>query len=126
MKYTSSLLLPSKFPSCLVRRSASPINETKLHTLLELTLHRETPFWKLYLGAFSPPLAYYNGGGVERDEKEAKHYEELAAIGVHITSRHNLGVYECEESNTRAVKHWMTSRGLDLTIPRRKFVNSAI
>ena len=62
---------------------------------------------------------------MERDEKEAKHYEELAAIGVHITSRHNLGVYECEEGNTRAVKHWMTSRGLDLTIPRRKFVSSA-
>jgi TPR repeat protein len=54
--------------------------------------------------------AYYHGEGVERDEKKAKHYYELAAIGGHVVARHNLGCDEGRAGNiTRAVKHWMIS-----------------
>ena len=38
--------------------------------------------------------AYYHGNGVERDEKKAARYYELAAIGGHVTSRHNLGCFD--------------------------------
>ena len=34
-------------------------------------------------GAFAISCAYFEGGGVERDMKMAKHYWELAAIGGH-------------------------------------------
>ena len=52
--------------------------------------------------------AYYNGRGVERDEKKAKHYYELAAMKGDVTARCNLGVDEMEAGNMdRALKHWM-------------------
>jgi hypothetical protein len=57
-------------------------------------------------------LAYHNGVGVERDEKKAKHYCELAAMGGDAFSRHNLGVNEENAGNIdRAVKHWMIAAG---------------
>ena len=51
---------------------------------------------------------YYNGIGVEVDEKEAKHYYELGAMRGDSTARHNLGELEKEAGNMdRALKHHM-------------------
>ena len=56
--------------------------------------------------------AYYNGRGVERDEKKADHYYELAAIGGDEVARHNLGNAEFRAGNwDRALKHYMISAG---------------
>ena len=52
--------------------------------------------------------AYWYGRGVERDEKKAIHYWELAAIGGHENARHNLGLHESNRGNFgRAIKHYM-------------------
>ena len=52
--------------------------------------------------------AYYNGNGVERDAKMAKHYFELAAIEGNTTARGNLGIEEYNAGNyDRALKHYM-------------------
>ena len=52
--------------------------------------------------------AYYNGDGVERDKKMAKHYYELAAMGGDSTARCNLGANEYNSGNyDRALKHHM-------------------
>ena len=56
--------------------------------------------------------AYYNGDGVERDEKKANHYYELAAIGGDADARHSLGFSERDAGNhDRALKHFMISAG---------------
>ena len=56
--------------------------------------------------------AYYNGEGVERDMKKAKHYYELAAMGGNVDARHNLGCIGGHAGNmSRAVKHWMIAAG---------------
>ena len=59
--------------------------------------------------------AYDYGNGVERDEKMASHYYELAAMEGNVTARHNLGVEEYEAGNyDRALKHHMIAvRGGD-------------
>ena len=60
--------------------------------------------------------AYYHGNGVERDEKKAKHYYELAAIGGHVTSRYNLGCFDWQAGNSdRALKHFMIAAGSGFT-----------
>ena len=52
--------------------------------------------------------AYYNGKGVERDEKMAKHYLELAAMEGTVIARGNLGANEYNAGNfDRALKHYM-------------------
>ena len=52
----------------------------------------------------------YNGNGVEKDEKKANHYCELAAMGGNITARYNLAITEGKAGNlARAVKHFMIS-----------------
>ena len=52
--------------------------------------------------------SYLKGNGVERDEKKAKHYWELAAMGGDIKARQNLGVSEwCAGNMDRAMKHFM-------------------
>ena len=52
--------------------------------------------------------AYYNGEGVERDEKMAKHYHELAAMEGMVSARYNLGGSEYKAGNhDRALKHYM-------------------
>ena len=56
--------------------------------------------------------SYLQGNGVERDEKKAVHYYELAAMGGHVISRHNLGVLEKRYGNMdRALKHHMIAAG---------------
>ena len=59
--------------------------------------------------------AYDNGEGVERDEKMAKHYFELAAMEGNVMTRYNLGVSEYNAGNyDRALKHYMIAvRGGD-------------
>ena len=58
--------------------------------------------------------SYYDGEGVERDEKKAVHYMELAAMGGDVVARHNLGVLELEGhagNMSRALKHFMIAAG---------------
>ena len=66
-----------------------------------------------YAGAyFKIGTAYYNGRGVERDNKKANHYFELAAMRGLVVSRHNLGCTEYDKSNwDRAIKHWLIAAG---------------
>ena len=60
-------------------------------------------------------LAYDTGEGVERDEKIASHYYELAAIEGYVDARYNLGADEYHAGNyDRALKHYMIAvRGGD-------------
>ena len=52
------------------------------------------------------------GDGVERDEKKAVHYYELAAVGGCVEARHNLGALEFNAGNMdRALKHDMIAAG---------------
>jgi len=52
--------------------------------------------------------SYYNGRGVERDEKKSIHYHELAAMGGSVMARNHLGVIELQAGNMdRALRHWM-------------------
>ena len=54
--------------------------------------------------------AYENGDGVERDEKKAKYYYELAAMEGDSYARFNLGCIELQAGNmNRSFKHWMIS-----------------
>ena len=56
--------------------------------------------------------AYSTGNGMERDEKKADHYYELAAMGGDEMARHNLGCAEALARNyDRALKHWLISVG---------------
>ena len=52
--------------------------------------------------------SYDTGAGVERNEKKAKHFYELAAMKGDVQARYNLGHMEIETSNyQRAMKHFM-------------------
>ena len=67
--------------------------------------------------------AYLHGEGVERDEKKADHYAELAAIGGDVFARYNLGNMEVRAGNMeRAIKHFMiaTGSGHDASLQRIK------
>ena len=51
---------------------------------------------------------YANGQGVERNEKKAKHYYEIAAMKGEVKARHNLGALEGKAGNQRrAMKHFI-------------------
>jgi TPR repeat protein len=51
---------------------------------------------------------YYNGHGVEVNEKKATHYYELAAMNGDIQARNNLGCMEGNAGNNhRAFKHFI-------------------
>ena len=59
--------------------------------------------------------AYMHGRGVERDEKKAMHYFELAAMEGDEYARHNLGSLEGRVGNyDRALKHYMIAWDLDI------------
>ena len=52
--------------------------------------------------------SYDRGRGVDVDEKKAKHYWELAAMGGDEVARHNLGCMEAQAGKTqRAKKHFI-------------------
>ena len=60
------------------------------------------------LGYNNIGIAHYNGNGVERDEKLAKHYLKLAAMDGGSYARYNLGASEENAGNhDRALKHFM-------------------
>ena len=49
---------------------------------------------------------------MERDEKKANYYYELAAMGGDTDARHNLGVYEYNKGNMkRTLRHYMIAAG---------------
>ena len=54
-------------------------------------------------------VAYHAGNGVERDEKKAEYYYELAAMGGDVVSTYNLGIIEHHARSNweRALKHYM-------------------
>ena len=59
---------------------------------------------------------YYEGNGVERDEKRANHYWELSAMGGLVNARHNLGCSDGRAGNMdRALKHFMIAAGSGFT-----------
>ena len=61
--------------------------------------------------------SYDNGSGVERNEKKAKYYYELAAIRGNVPARYNLGISEEDAGNVnRAMKHWMILQQLEMMI----------
>ena len=65
--------------------------------------------------------AYSRGNGVERDEKKAKYYFELAAMGGHVTARHVLGCVEEDAGNMdRALNHYMIAAGFGYTVSLEK------
>ncbi|KAL7526008.1 hypothetical protein ACHAXR_001267, partial [Thalassiosira sp. AJA248-18] len=48
----------------------------------------------------------------EKDTEKAKYHWELAAMGGHVSSRYNLGLFESNAGNmNRAMKHFMISAG---------------
>ena len=56
---------------------------------------------------------YHDGTGVEKDEKRAMYYAEMAAIGGHPSARHNLGSFDAENDHyDRAAKHLMIAAKL--------------
>ncbi len=56
---------------------------------------------------------YYEGEGVEKDEKKAVYHSEQAAIGGHPTARYLLACYEMTNVRLeRAAKHWIISANL--------------
>ena len=56
--------------------------------------------------------AYEIGRGVDIDEKKAKYYYELAAMGGEAAARHYLGAFEELDGNHhRAIKHWVIAAG---------------
>ena len=70
---------------------------------------------------------YYHGRGVERDEKKAKYYYELAAMGGNLKARHRLACMEMHVGNTdQGVKHFMIAAGAgyddSLDYVRRSFM----
>lgn len=72
--------------------------------------------------------AYRYGDGVEIDEKKAKYYYGLAAIGGGVTARCNLGLFEQRAGNmSGAMKHWTISAAAgddkSLTVIRECFLN---
>ena len=61
---------------------------------------------------FNIGLAYNDGNGVERNEKKAKHYWKLAAMGGEVMSRNNIAVLEWTAGNLdRALKHFLLAAG---------------
>ena len=59
---------------------------------------------------FNIGMAYYDGRGVGLDEKKARHYYELAAIGGDAKARYTLAILETKAGNMgRALNHYMIS-----------------
>ena len=62
---------------------------------------------------FQLSVSYYNGRGVDKDEKRALHHLKEAAIGGHPDARDNLALLERRNGRLdRAVKHWIIAAKL--------------
>jgi hypothetical protein len=56
---------------------------------------------------------YYEGVGVDKDEKRGAYHWEKAAIGGHPQSRYNLALYDEENGNMeKAARHWIIAANL--------------
>ena len=78
-----------------------------------------------YAGAhYELSLMYYDGHGVEKDEKKYLHHLEFAAIGGNVLGRYNLGCAEGRIGRLdRAVKHFIiaANMGDDRSLENLKF-----
>jgi len=62
---------------------------------------------------YSLSCLYHEGEGVEKDMKKAVHHWEEAAIGGHLSARHNLGCNEVKKCRfERAKKHFIIAANL--------------
>jgi tetratricopeptide (TPR) repeat protein len=62
---------------------------------------------------YSLSMLYHNGQGVEKDDEKRMYHWEEAAIGGHPTARHNLGIYDGNNSKfERARKHFIIAANL--------------
>jgi TPR repeat protein len=69
--------------------------------------------------------AYMKGYGVEKDEKKARHYFELAAIGGNVGSRHNLGVLLLKPSSIIQDCRWIW-KFFSLKVVKQLFMNGGL
>ena len=83
------------------------------HKIVALELYHQAAKLGNAKSYYNMACAYITGNGVERDEKKAKHYYELAAMGGDEQARHHLFNLEgCAGNMDRALKHLMISAGL--------------
>ena len=62
---------------------------------------------------FDLSVMYDLGQGVEKDEKKEVYHLEVAAIGGHVSARHNLGCHEANNGRMeRAVKHFIIAANM--------------
>ena len=60
------------------------------------------------MGYYNLGDSYYDGTGVERNEKKGQHFFELAAMAGGVAARHNVGCVEGNAGNLhRAHKHFI-------------------
>jgi hypothetical protein len=135
------LLIPQE-PSCAFCREPLPTTKGEIDTMLMKRVEKNDPVamtqmggmrdreWN-YKSAFEyytkaaelgDAKAHYNlsvmhrlGKGVEKDEKKEVYHLEVAAIGGHVSARHNLGCHEERYGRMeRAVKHWIIAAHMGL------------
>ena len=133
------LLIPQE-PSCAFCREPVPKTEEEANAMLMKRIEKNDPVAMMHMGArryeegdyksafeyytkaaeLGDANAHYNlsfmyrlGQGVEKDEKKKVYHLEVAAIGGHVQSRHNLGCYEERNGRMeRAVKHWIIAANM--------------
>jgi tetratricopeptide (TPR) repeat protein len=133
------LEIPQK-PSCAFCREPVPKTGEEAEAMLMKRVEKNDPFAMRHMGSMCrvegdyksafeywtkaaelvDANAHYNlsvmyrlGLAVEKDEKKEVYHLEVAAIGGHVSARHNLG--SCEEINgriDRAVKHWIIAANM--------------
>ena len=129
----SNIIVDKKCPFC---RTPDPISEKEMIERLKKRMEVDDPYAFYVMGLYNSlghhglpqnsakalefwhksgkfgynnlGNAYFNGEGVERDKKMAKHYFELAAMEGNVMARHNLGIDEENARNyDKALKHYM-------------------
>ena len=135
------LLKPQK-PSCAFCREPLPDSDEEAIAMAMKRVEKNDPVAMRYLGGmrrkegdyksafeyrtkaaelgdahahYCLSVMYDLGLGVEKDEKKKVYHLEEAAIGGHVSARHNLGCHE--EINgriDRAVKHWIIAANMGL------------
>jgi TPR repeat protein len=133
------LVIPQE-PSCAFCREPLPDTEEEIVALAMKRVEKNDPVAMRQMGGMQynegdyksafeyytkaaelgDVTAHYNlsfmyrlGQGVEKDEKKKVYHLEVAAIGGHVQSRHNLGCYEERNGRMeRAVKHWIIAASM--------------
>ena len=87
-------------------KNGLPVDQTKCIDLLHEAAGHDFPDAHRHLGNFHQ----FGKMGLEQNEEEAQKYEEQAAEGGHLISRHNLGCTEDDNGNeAAAMRHWRLS-----------------